>query len=186
MLQLRVALISLLIICGCGQTAQPAPEETGATAAPAAAPDKRGVAEAEIGGAKVKIDYGRPALKGRDMLSQLPEGGVWRLGMDQATGLETSSKLAFGETAIEPGGYTLFVRKEAGGGWTLLVNSQTGIWGTQHDAASDIAEIPLETSQLDSSVEYFTAEVRSTGEKTGELAFQWATLQLKAPFEVAG
>ncbi len=104
--------------------------------------------------------------------------------MNKATGLETSAKLAFGDTVLDAGSYTLFVRKEAGGQWTLLVNSQTGIWGTDHDAANDVAEVPLEVSQLEQSVEYFTAEIRSTGEMGGEILFQWATLQLKAAFEV--
>ena len=76
------------------------------------------------------------------MLSQATDGMVWRLGADASTTLTTSGDLDFAGTRIAAGSYSLFAKK-MGDGWTLLVNSQTGQWGTEHDASKDIAEIPL-------------------------------------------
>jgi hypothetical protein len=52
-----------------------------ATPALAQAETPRGTASATVGGKKVTIDYGRPALKGRsidELLQQLPEDRMWR------------------------------------------------------------------------------------------------------------
>ncbi len=178
-------LIASLALFGCAaaeeesQPAEPTPEAEEPTAAP-----DRSKAEAQVGAASVSIDYGRPALKGRDMLSQLPDGGVWRFGMNSSTTLDTSANLAFGETTIEAGQYSLWAKKVSADAWHLVVNSETGIWGTAHNADNDIAEIPFDKSDLAESVEQFTIEISSTGDNSGEIVCQWATLQLKAAFEV--
>ena len=41
----------------------------------------RGKAEMKAGAGAITVDYGRPSLKGRDMLSQLQDGASWRMGM---------------------------------------------------------------------------------------------------------
>ena len=73
---------------------------------PAAVVD-RGAAEATVGGAQVSITYGRPELKGRDMLGMLADGQVWRLGMNEATVFETDQDLAFGDASLKAGKYSL-------------------------------------------------------------------------------
>lgn len=182
-----LALSATWMLLGCGGTenASEEPAEPAADTEPAAAPaSDRGTAEAEIGGASISIDYGRPMLKGRDMLSQLPDGQVWRFGMNTSTTLDTSADLAFGETTINAGQYSLWAKKLNAEEWHLVVNSETGIWGTNHNPEHDIAEIPFEKSDLDESVEQFTIAVNSTGDNSGEIVCQWATLQLKAAFTV--
>ena len=42
----------------------------------------RGTAEGTIAGKSVTIDYGRPSLRGRDMLGKAPAGTVWRTSLD--------------------------------------------------------------------------------------------------------
>ena len=151
-------------------------------AAPLAlAQSPRGEAEATVGGAKVTIEYGRPSLQGRDMLAQATDGMVWRLGADQSTTLTTSADLDFAGTSIPAGSYSLFARKGADG-WTLLVNSQTGQWGTAHDGSLDIAEIPL--SQHEGQFrEQFTVVIHGSG-GNGMLHFEWGSQVLMAIFTV--
>ena len=53
----------------------------------------RGKAEATIKGKQITIDYGQPSLKGRDIFAMVQPGMVWRLGMNQATQIETTGDL---------------------------------------------------------------------------------------------
>ena len=79
--------------------------------APAGAQAERGKAELKAGSGAITVDYGRPSLKGRDMLSQLKEGTFWRMGMNQATVLTTPVDLAFGATKVAKGSYSLWLKK---------------------------------------------------------------------------
>ncbi len=132
----------------------------------------RGAAKVTLGGKAVSIDYGRPALAGRDMLGRATPGEAWRMGADAATKLTTEADLAFGADAVAKGTYTLTATKTDKGGWTLNV--------LKEDKAR-LVDIPLVAGELKDSVEVFTIELR--GEKDrGEVELQWGTTSLKAAF----
>jgi hypothetical protein len=154
-----------------------------AIAATANAQAQRGKAEATIGGTKIAVDYGRPELKGRDMLAQAPEGFVWRMGMNEATTIDTAGDLAFGDVTIPKGAYSLFAKRTGEKSWELIFNKQTGQWGTQHDASKDLAKVPLAWKTKDDSTETFTIEVVPQA-KGGELKMLWGKNVLEAPFAV--
>ena len=65
--------------------------------------NSRGEASATIGSAHVSIDYGRPMLKGRDPLSMIKPGQVWRLGANTPTTIDTDQDLLFGATRVPKG-----------------------------------------------------------------------------------
>ena len=93
-------------------------------------PNPRGAARAEVGGATVTIDYGRPALGDRmlsDLLDMLPEDRVWRAGENQVTTLDTSGDLVIGGQAVPAGRYSLYLHIPDSGDWSLLVNRHLGI-----------------------------------------------------------
>ena len=139
----------------------------------------RGTAEAEIGSAKVSVEYGRPSLKGRDMLGMAPNGTIWRTGADTATTFTTSADLTVGGKALPAGSYSLFTKRIDEKTWHLIFNKQTGQWGTSHDPGQDHAEAPLKWSQSDSSVEQFTINLKDSG----ELSLHWGTHELALPIE---
>ena len=141
----------------------------------------RGKAEATIGGKSFSVDYGRPLLKGRDMLAKAPAGTVWRMGANQATVIEAGGELVFGDVTIPKGAYSLFAKRVDEKVWELIFNSQTGQWGTQHDAALDVAKVPLTWEQQETSTEEFTIELKPA-DAGGELVMTWGTHVLKAGF----
>lgn len=152
-------------------------------AATAHAQAERGKAEATIAGKKVAVDYGRPQLKGRDMLTRAPEGMVWRMGMNEATTIETAGDLQFGDVTIPKGAYSLFAKRTAEKSWELIFNKQTGQWGTRHDPSKDVARVPLSWKTKDDSTETLTIEVVPQG-KGGEFKMTWGTHVLETPFTV--
>src|SRR4026208_8097 len=88
-------------------------------AAAVGAQDNRGTTEVTIKGKKISINYGRPSLKGRDLLSLAPVGTVGRLGMNQATQIETAAELTVAGKAVAAGKYTLWLKKTGENSWTL-------------------------------------------------------------------
>ncbi len=133
----------------------------------------RGEAKAMVAGKVVAIDYGRPSLKGRDMLGQAQVGQAWRMGADTATGLTTEADLAFGAVKVPKGEYILKATKLAADQWQLNILSKAD--------GSKIADVPLAASKLDTSVEVFTIDL--TGEKDkGDLRLTWGTTALAAAF----
>lgn len=159
-------------------------------AALALAHNPRGKAEVTISGKKVTIDYGRPSLKGRDMLGQAAPGMVWRLGSEDATTVVTEGQLFFGAMhggpaqMIEPGSYSLFAMKTEDG-WRLLVNSETGQSGLAHDPAKDLLGVPLQVETVADSAEMFTITLASAGDgMNGSLRMQWGTTALVSPLMI--
>jgi hypothetical protein len=139
--------------------------------------------EATVDGAKVSIEYGRPYMKGRKIFGGLvPYGQVWRTGADEATTLVTDQALVFGTVMVPAGTYTLYTipgEKE----WTLIVNKQTGQWGTQYSEAQDLGRISMKVSRLDSPAEQLTISVADTA-SGGEAHFDWESTRASAPFTV--
>lgn len=136
----------------------------------------RGEAKVTLTGKTVAIEYGRPSLEGRDMLGKAEAGKPWRMGADAPTTLKTDVDLAFGSTVVPKGNYVLTATKVSDGQWTLNVRKPGG-------ESASVAEVPLVSGTLSSSVETFTIELR--GDKSnGEFEMKWGTVSLKSPFSV--
>lgn len=147
---------------------------------PAAAQGNRGKAELKVSGGSITVDYGRPSLQGRDMLSKLQDGQFWRMGMNQSTTFTTPADLTFGSTKIDKGSYSLWLLK-SGSDYQLVFNSQTGQWGTQHDPSKDVAKVSLKDESLPNSVETFTIDLKSAS-GGGVFQMEWGKMKLSAPF----
>jgi hypothetical protein len=135
-----------------------------------------------IDGANISIEYGRPSLKGRTEAQLMPAGKIWRTGADEATTLKTDKSLMFGSAMVAPGTYTLYSlpgEKE----WQLVINKQTGQWGTQYDQAQDLVRVPMTVSKNASPVEQLTINMQDTA-KGGELHINWGTVSARVPFMV--
>ncbi len=144
----------------------------------------RGKAELNAGGGSITVDYGRPALKGRDMLSKLNVGSFWRMGANQATVLTAPADLTFGSTKIAKGSYSLFLKKETADTYHLVFNSQTGQWGTQHDVSKDVAAVPMKVQTVADPVEALTIDLKPAA-NGGTFVMTWGTTQLSADFAVS-
>src|SRR5262245_7763478 len=151
---------------------------------PAAAQDNRGKAELKVPAGAVTVDYGRPSLKGRDMLAQLQDGAFWRIGMNEATVFTTPVDLSFGDTKVPKGSYSLWLKRQ-GEDFVLVFNSQTGQWGTRHDASKDVYTVPLKKDALSAPIETFTIDLKEAS-KGGDLVLSWGQTKLDAPFTTAG
>jgi hypothetical protein len=150
---------------------------------PVFAQGNRGKAELKAGSGSIVVDYGRPSLKGRDMLSQLQPDQFWRMGMNQAATLTTPVDLTFGSYQLPKGSYSLWLTKNAGDQFELVFNSQTGQWGTNHDKSKDIGKTAMKKDNVASPVETFTLELKQAG-AGGSLELTWGSTKLNADFQI--
>lgn len=140
----------------------------------------RGVAN--VAPARIKIDYGQPHLRGRTLHAAglVPLDSVWRLGANEATSLETDVDLTIGGQAVPKGRYTMYAMPSSSG-WSLIINKNTGQWGTEYDAQHDLVRVPLTRRTLPAPIERFSIwMIPSTGPDApnGELRLAWATTEL--------
>ena len=177
--QLRTRALAALLVVG-ASTAPAAAQQGGPPLSP------RDTARIELErGKRVLVDYGRPSRRGRKIVGELvPYGRVWRTGANAATTLVTEADLRIGDAVVPRGTYTLYTLPTARG-WTLIVNRQTGQWGTQYDASRDLVRIPMRTTAVARPVEQFTIALEpGTARGTGTLAMTWENTRVSVPLRV--
>jgi hypothetical protein len=132
-------------------------------------------------GKKITIDYSAPSKRGRAIFGTdtlVPYGQVWRTGANGATTLTTDADLMIGSLHVPAGKYTLFTipgEKE----WTLIVNKQTGQWGTKYDEKQDLGRVKMKVAApLKTPVELFAVGIDKT------LSFTWDTTKAWIPVVV--
>jgi hypothetical protein len=138
-----------------------------------------------IAGSAISVNYGRPSKRGRVIFGGLEKwGNVWRTGANEATHFTTSKPLKFGSATVPAGTYTLYTLLDEGGKWQLIVNKQTGQWGTEYKPEMDLVRIPLTVEQTPAVVEKMEITVTPKG-NGGELAILWDRTKAHAAFSVA-
>lgn len=197
----RLTALVVLLLAGCAAqerspaaeppqtaTVPAAPAETAALAQPT--PPKplspRDTSRVEVGGAAILVDYGRPYMRGRTIMGGLvPYGEVWRTGANAATTLVTDADLRIGDVNIPRGTYTLYTLPGPDQ-WQLIVNRQTGQWGTEYHAEQDLARIPMQRSELAQPMEQFTIGFAPQGLDGANLVMEWENTRVSVPVRVVG
>ncbi len=146
----------------------------------------RDTARATIGSAIFAVDYGRPLARGRKLLGDVvPFDYVWRTGANAATQFTTSSPITLAGLAVPPGTYTLWTVPRANGAADLIVNKQSGQWGTEYDGARDLGTAHLKTETPKAPVEQFTIGIAGLDARRGTLSIEWGPFRWTAPIVVA-
>jgi len=172
--------------CQAGPSAETASLASPAATAAPAEPQRQqlspsGTAELEVAGKKVTVEYSRPSVRGRKVFGELvPYDRVWRTGANKATHLTTETDLMFGKVLVPKGTYTLYTWPTATG-WKLIINKQTGQWGTVYDEKQDLARIDMKISKTPAMVEQFTISLDKAG-NGGVLKMEWENTSATAEF----
>jgi hypothetical protein len=131
---------------------------------------------------RISINYGRPSMRGRVIMGGLvPWNAVWRTGANEATHLRTNFDMMLGSVPVTRGTYTLWTipnPKE----WTIIINKETGQWGTKYREELDLARLVVPALALGSPVEMFTISMQQTGPEAGEIALEWEKTKVVIPF----
>ncbi len=171
-----------------------------AAAGPALAQgNPRGTATASVGSGTVTVDYGRPALKGRELdalLKQLPADRMWRAGENQVTTLTTTADVLVGGKRVPAGKYSVYVHAGENDKWDLVLNKDLGLplgkmwaqapenmknepWPHYMDysksiAADEVLRVPMTAGKAAQPADLFTMTFTPKGQGQ-ELTLAWGT-----------
>ncbi len=130
-------------------------------------------ATGKIGSADISINYSSPSVKGRTIWGELvPYGKVWRAGANAATTFETSKDIMVEGKKLPAGKYSLFALPGENE-WKIMFNSQTGQWGTQHDASKDVLAVAVKPTAAAAMSERLVYDVNGNG-----FVLKWDKLQV--------
>ncbi len=105
----------------------------------------RDTVRATIGAVTFSVDYGRPLARGRTLLGDvISYDRVWRTGANAATQLTTSAPITLAGLSLPAGTYTLWTAPHVRG-VDLIVNKQTGQWGTEYRRDQDLGTARMQS-----------------------------------------
>lgn len=144
----------------------------------------RDTTRATIGTAAFEVDYGRPLARGRDLLGNVISfGRVWRTGANAATQFTTSAPITLAGLDVPAGTYTLWTLPRENG-VELIVNRQTGQWGTNFDASQNLGVAAMRSELVTTPAERFTISIVAQDARQGTLVMEWGTFRWSAPLVV--
>ncbi len=135
----------------------------------------------KVSGKPVKICYGRPSLRGREMVvgDQNPYGDVWRTGANEPTIIYTSAPLTIAGVKVPAGVHSLFtVPGEEQ--WEIIINKVINQWGTEYDESEDVGRGTVKSEALQQPIEQFT--IRSdAAENAQAILLEWQKFRVRVP-----
>lgn len=140
-----------------------------------------------LNGKALTIHYNSPRMRGRKIMGELvPYGKVWRTGANPATSLVTDGPIRIGTLDVPAGKYTLYTLPTAPGNpWQLIINKQTGQWGTEYHQEQDLGRTPLRSATLPSPQENMSISFEHTTANSTELHIRWETTDEWVKIEAA-
>jgi hypothetical protein len=103
-------------------------------------------------GLEATVNYCQPAKKGRIIFAEdglVRYGKVWRTGANEATTVSFNRDVQFAGKQVNAGTYS-FWTVPSDSSWTVILNSETAMWGTEYELhkSKDVlrAEVPSGTS----------------------------------------
>ena len=137
-----------------------------------------------IGNATFEVDYSRPTARGRVLVGGVIQyGEVWRTGANAATQFSTSAPITLAGLKLPAGMYTLWTipRKD---GVQVVVNRQTGQWGTSYNPAQDLGRAAMTIESTSAPVEKFTISIAGVDQRNGKLVMEWGPFRWTAPIAI--
>jgi hypothetical protein len=128
----------------------------------------------------IKITYGRPHKKGRDIFGGLvPYGEVWRTGANEATELTATGDIYLAGNLVKAGTYSIYTVPEKNQ-WTIILNDALGQWGAyEYDPEHDVLRFDVPVEKMEVMYEPFTIEFNQDHSDT--LLMMWDHTRVSIP-----
>lgn len=132
----------------------------------------------------LKITYSQPHKRERTIFGDLvPYGKVWRTGANEATEITITRDILINNTPLKAGTYSLLTIPEKKT-WTIIINSDLGLWGSyNYNQKMDVLRFSVPSQLLQGVVyEPFTISIEQKNDK-GEIILSWDSVQVRIPVQ---
>lgn len=145
-------------------------------------------ASVRLGDATVKICYGAPSVRDREIMGGLvPFDEPWRMGANEPTTLHLPVAAEVGGVRLDPGSYALYaVPGESE--WTIVVNADPERWGVPIDEevrAQDVGSFTAQPETTEAPVERMRISLEPAEDGGATATLEWETTRVSFPIRPA-
>tara|TARA_B100001758_G_C18409536_1_gene614609 strand:- start:1327 stop:2163 length:837 start_codon:yes stop_codon:yes gene_type:complete len=139
-----------------------------------------------IGLTDVKIEYSRPAMRGRKIMGDLvPFGELWRTGANANTKISFSDPVTISGVTVPEGTYALYTRpgEEM---WEVFIYKKSDNWALPKvwDANQIVVVSESEVFRSDEVIESFTIQIEDISNDSAVLSISWENTKVKTLIKV--
>ncbi|SFW59535.1 Protein of unknown function [Sinomicrobium oceani] len=150
------------------------------------APSPSSKVEQQVGLTDIKLEYSRPAMRGRTVFGNLvPYGEVWRTGANENTKITFGDDVKIGGKILKKGSYALYTIPGKAS-WEVIFYSDTDNWGNPQKW--DESKVALKTKATPQSMpfdmETFTMMFGDITNNSVELGILWENVYVGIEIEV--
>jgi hypothetical protein len=140
-----------------------------------------------VGGKTVKVCYGRPSLRGRQMIGgeAVPYGRIWRTGANEPTMVHATGPITLAGLKVPAGTYSLYTVPDKTE-WEVIINRSTSQWGeesgyTDEVQKQELGRAKVRAESLSAPVETFTIRAEPGSGETKALVLEWEKTRVRIP-----
>ncbi|MDX1429609.1 MAG: DUF2911 domain-containing protein [Rhodothermales bacterium] len=161
-----------------------------------------GIARTHIGDTYVKVTYGRPYIRGRQIFGTnndstsflVPYGQIWRTGASESTEITITGPVMLAGNPLEAGTYSIYT-EPGPEEWVIHISPQLGLDGTGifnaetgeftpnvYQPANDVMyfRTPVKKLPEDEPVDQFTISLEDS-EGGSDLVLRWEWTEVRVP-----
>jgi len=170
---------------------------------PSRRPSPVGIARTHIGDTYVKVTYGRPYVRDRQVFGTntdsteflTPYNEIWRTGANEATEITTTGPLSIAGNTLDAGTYSIFTEPGStqwiihfsphlGLDGTGIFNAETQVFTEVFDPDQDILVITVPSGMLEEAVDQLTMVFEEV-DGGAHLVLTWEKTEVRIPIREA-
>lgn len=148
----------------------------------------------EVGFTTIKVNYSRPAVRGRKVFGNLPDGKkglvpygrIWRLGANESTKITVDTNASVLGNALPKGTYALYAFPEENE-WEIVFHKNTDHWGDgrkNYNLEEDAFRIKVKPNSTVNFQENFLIVFDNITHNSADMIFSWENTNVSIPISV--
>lgn len=148
----------------------------------------------EVGFTTIKVNYSRPAVRGRKVFGNLPDGKkglvpygrIWRVGANESTKITVDTDVSVLGNTLAKGTYALYAFPEENE-WEIVFHKNTGHWGDgrkNYNPEEDAFRIKVKPNSEVNFQENFLIAFDNITHNSADMIFSWENTSVSIPILV--